>query len=83
MLTTIKYELKERCYVNLKIYNASGQEVATLVNTDRNAGSHEVNWYAWGLKSGWYFSRIIVNELSPSQKGQYVETRKILLIKQE
>lgn len=79
--TTIKYELKERCFVDLRIYNASGQEVATLVNGDRNAGSYEVNWYAWGLMSGWYFSRIVINELAPFKKDQFTETRKLLLIK--
>ncbi|MFA7711529.1 MAG: agmatine deiminase family protein [Candidatus Neomarinimicrobiota bacterium] len=42
--TTIQYTLKEECYVNLKIYNISGQEVRTLVNEYQPAGYKSTMW---------------------------------------
>ena len=40
--TTIQYSLVSSDYVTLKIFNAIGQEILTLVNSEQNAGVHTV-----------------------------------------
>lgn len=40
----IKYQLPKNCFVTLKIYNIHGQEVATLVRSDKKAGYYSVTW---------------------------------------
>ena len=59
--------------VTLKVYNITGQEVATLVDGTLAAGSYEVPFDATDLASGVYFYKLS----SPSQ----VETRKMVLLK--
>lgn len=57
----------------LKVYDILGNEVATLVNEEKPAGSYEVNFDASGLSSGIYFYRL--------KAGSFIETRKMILIK--
>jgi len=59
--------------VTLSVYNTLGQQVATLVQGEQEAGYHEVRFDASGLSSGVYFYRL--------QAGTYVETRKLLLLR--
>jgi hypothetical protein len=71
--TTIKFELPKASQVLLTVYNTLGQQVATLVHGQQEAGSYEVKFDGSGLASGVYFYRL--------QAGTYVETRKVLLLK--
>lgn len=76
--TTIRFGLNQDNYVSLKIYNALGQEVATLVNEFRNAGYHDVVWNGTDnsgnqVTSGIYFYRL--------NTGNFVEVKKMLLTK--
>jgi len=71
--TTIKFSIPEQAYVTLKIFNSIGQEVATLLNGEKTAGNHSVDFNASKLSSGVYFYRID----SPS----FTSTRKMILIK--
>ena len=41
--TVIRYSLSQNRIVTLKLFDAMGKEIATLVNGKQNAGSHEVN----------------------------------------
>ena len=50
-----------------------GQEVTRLVSEVQQAGYHQVTWNASNLPSGIYFYRL--------QAGEFVQTRKMLLIK--
>jgi hypothetical protein len=70
--TTIRFELPYRSHVVLTVFNALGQEVATLVRGEKSAGRHEAHFDGSRLSSGVYFYRL--------QAGAYVETRKLLLI---
>jgi len=70
--TTITFDLPEDSFVTLRIYNARGQEVATLVSKQLNAGQHRYDWQATGMASGVYFCRL--------QSGDLVNTRKMLLV---
>ncbi len=71
--TTITYALPSATKVSLTIYNALGQQVATLVNADMAAGTHTVSFDASHLSSGLYMYRI--------QAGDFVQVRKMLLVK--
>ena len=54
-LTVIRYSLYEAGHVTLKVYDALGKEVATLVDENKPAGNHEAIFDATGLSSGVYF----------------------------
>ena len=45
-LTTIRFGLKERAHVRLRIYDASGRLVRTLVDDVKTGGLHTVTWDA-------------------------------------
>jgi hypothetical protein len=57
----------------LKVYDVLGNQVATLVNEEKPAGSHEIVFDAKELSSGIYFYTI--------KAGSFVETKKMLLIR--
>ena len=71
--TVIKYALPKDAHVSLKVYNVLGQEVATLVDKNVDAGYHEVNFDASQLSSGIYIYRI--------EAGKYVAVKKMMLLK--
>ena len=61
--TRIIYELPEHDYVNLSVFNISGQKIKTLVSGQQLAGSHSVIWNGKDerdheVSSGIYFYRI-------------------------
>lgn len=71
--TNIRFSITESGLVTLKVYNALGQEVATLLNEDKNAGSYEYNFSANNLSSGIYFYKI--------QSNGFTATKKMILVK--
>ncbi len=71
--TTIRFSLPHASLITLKVFNLSGQEVATLLDEQREAGMHTVRWNANGLPSGVYFYRL--------QVGEFEETRKLVLMR--
>ena len=75
--TKINYELPITNYVSIKVYDALGNEVQTLVNEKQNAGSYSVDFnaslYGSGLPSGIYFYKLVTEKFS--------ETKKMILIK--
>ena len=71
--TTISYTLPEPALVKIKIYNVLGQLVTTLVDEQKQAGTHSVKFDASQLASGVYYYRLTA--------GSYAETRKLNLIK--
>ncbi len=71
--TVISYSVPYTNMVTVKVYDQLGNEVATLVNEEKPAGSYSVNFNASKLSSGVYFYRM--------QAGGFVETRKLVLMK--
>jgi hypothetical protein len=71
--TEIGFDLPKSSEVTLKIYNVIGEEVTTLVSERLTAGSYSYEWDASKLASGVYLYRL--------QAGNYVETRKMVLMK--
>lgn len=65
--TTIAYTIAESGHVVLKVYNAVGKEVATLVDGLRDAGTHRLDFDASELPGGMYMYRVTVGETSISR----------------
>jgi len=71
--TAIAFTLPAQAHVRLTVFNALGQEVATLVDEERSAGAHVARWDAINQPSGAYFYRI--------ESGSFVETKRMMLVK--
>ena len=71
--TTISFSIPERTNVMLKVINSLGEEVAVLVNVEKDSGSYSVEFRSTGLPSGIYIYRM--------QSGNFVSSKKMLLIK--
>ncbi|MBE0538426.1 MAG: carboxypeptidase regulatory-like domain-containing protein [Ignavibacterium sp.] len=77
--TTIKYTIPNVTLsgvrgsrVQLKIYDALGKEIATLVDEEKPAGNYEITFNALNLSSGIYFYKL--------QAGAFIQTKKMLLL---
>lgn len=71
--TSIKYQVSSISQVSLKVYDVIGNEVATLVNEFKPAGSYEIEFDASMYSSGIYFYKL--------QAGSFVETKKMMFLK--
>ena len=71
--TTIRYGLPSRSHVTLTVFNALGQQVATLLQGEQEAGYHEVQFDASGLASGVYLYRL--------KAGDFVQAKKLMLVR--
>jgi len=77
-VTTINYDLPERNFVSITVYNILGRKVKNLVNGTQEAGYKTVIWdaknnYGKPVSAGIYFYRM--------RAGAFVQTRKMLLLK--
>ena len=71
--TTIGYSLPRAGHVTLKVFDALGNEVATLVDDQKEAGTYRTTFDGSSVASGTYFYRI--------QAGEYMAVKKLLLLK--
>jgi hypothetical protein len=76
--TVIRYSVPVEGHVTLTVYDITGREISTLVNTQQTAGTHEVKFDARTssggvLASGVYFYRV--------RAGKFTETKKMILLK--
>jgi hypothetical protein len=71
--TVIKYQLPEAGLVTLNVYDVLGNEIVTLVNEKKSAGTHSVEFNGSGLPSGIYFYELV--------DRNFVETKKMILMK--
>ncbi len=72
--TTIQYQVKKTDHIRLKIYNALGQEVATLVDEVKSQGRYAVNWDATRFASGNYYYRLEVDgKALPAKKALFIK----------
>jgi hypothetical protein len=71
--TTIRFSMPENEYVELKVYNILGKQVANLVSTKLNQGNHSYIFDAKNLASGIYYYQLIA--------GDYREIKKMILLK--
>ena len=73
--TKIKFSVGENFTGNTKIiiYDITGSEIITLVNSNLAKGEYETDWDASSYASGMYFYKIV--------SGSFSETKKMMLIK--
>ena len=71
--TTINYSVPKDGNITLKVYNILGQEVATLLDAYKQAGTYSATFNARSLSSGIYFYRL--------HAGNFSAVKKMLLIK--
>ena len=71
--TSIRYTIGSQQYVLLKVYDVIGNEVATLINEEKPAGTYEVRFNASGFTSGVYFYTL--------RAKNYIETKKMILLR--
>jgi hypothetical protein len=71
--TTISFDLPSRSFVSLKIFDALGREVSTLISEELPPGTYSQQWRAKALPSGVYFYRL--------QTVNSAETKKLILLR--
>jgi hypothetical protein len=71
--TSIQFDLLRTGLTTLKVYNLLGQEVATLVNETKPAGSYTVQWNAPNMTTGMYFYKLT--------SGTLTQVKKMMLVK--
>ena len=74
-VTTIRFDVGQNTGNNttLRIYDITGRNVATLLNTQLQTGTYEAQWDARGFASGLYFAELV--------SGTYRHTQKMILMK--
>ncbi len=71
--TSLEFTLPKSEYVELKVYNILGKEVATLASKNLNQGNHKYQFDGRNLASGVYYYRI--------EAGEYHQVKKMILLK--
>ncbi len=72
-VTSIKYSIPKQSIVKLVVYDLIGQEIAILVNGNKQPGYYEAEFDASNLASGVYFYKLEANE--------FVDVKKMVVIK--
>lgn len=71
--TKIKYSVSQISQVQIKVFDVLGNEIETLINTEKPAGTYELIWNAASLPSGVYFYQL--------KTGEFFQTKKMILLK--
>ncbi len=71
--TVIRFQLPANSHVTLKVFDALGRQVATLVDGKMAAGYHAIPFKPDALASGIYFYQLTT--------GQFSQVRKAILLK--
>jgi hypothetical protein len=71
--TSISYKIPEATHVTFTIYNMLGQQVASLVDKNQDAGYYNIQFNSQHLASGIYFYKL--------QAGNFFQTKKLTIIK--
>ena len=79
--TRITFGIPEQSLVTLRVYDIVGRVVTTLVSERKSAGSYTIEWDPLHTTSGVYFCQITAHSLVSAQTLDFVQTRKMLLVK--
>jgi hypothetical protein len=79
--TAISYQLLANSFVDLRVYDVLGREVARLVDGPQAAGTHTVHWNAGSIPSGTYICRLSMIEGGGGVGKRFEQSRRMLLVK--
>ena len=68
----IKYNIKKTGFVTIKLLDADGKEIASLIGREQKAGNHYTNFSAINLNSGIYYYQLSVDNITDSPKMIFV-----------
>ena len=76
--TKIDFQLPEKELVKIEVFNALGEKVKTIINSEYSAGYHSIQWNGTdrngvSVSSGVYFYRL--------QVGDFVKTKKMIYMR--
>jgi hypothetical protein len=71
--TTISFSLPERSFVRIVIYDALGEKIEELINTEMDIGNHSFQYSNKNLAGGVYYYQL--------QTNSFFETKKMVLLK--
>jgi len=71
--TFINYQLPMFNFISLKVYDVLGNEVATIVNENQNAGTYSVEFKGNGFSSGVYYYKL--------ETADFTEVKRMMLVK--
>ena len=77
-ITSLRYDLPEQAQVILTVYDLMGREVTQLVNTVQDAGYKSVQWDATNMHGKPVSAGVYLYQI---QAGEFVQTRKMVLLK--
>lgn len=78
-VTTIEFNIAERSYVHINLYNMLGVQLKTILNSELEPGKHSIEWKPNLSESGFYFYQIT----SRKSGGEiYMQTKRMLFIKE-
>jgi hypothetical protein len=69
----LEFGITKSGFVSLKVFDALGKEVTTLVNETKQPGSYTVGFDGSDLASGIYFYKM--------EAGEFIETKRMILLK--
>ena len=73
-ITTVSYNLPNKSYVALEVYDILGNEIATIDEGEKDAGKHSVQWngkdkFQNNVSSGIYFIHLETPDYKKTIKG--------------
>jgi sugar lactone lactonase YvrE len=71
--TNIRFQIADRGFATLKVFNVLGNEIETLVNKELEEGEYKFTFDASGIPSGIYFYQLKV--------GSFIQTNKMVYLK--
>lgn len=71
--TVISFQLSAASKVNLKVFDVLGNEIAVILNEEKNTGRYDVVFNSSNLTSGIYYYQL--------SAGNLVQTKKMILLK--
>ena len=77
-VTEIAFDLPAAVWVELKVFNILGQEVATLMDAVRPAGVYRVLWDSKNTSGMTVASGVYVYQI---QAGKFIDAKKMVLIR--
>ncbi len=71
--TTIGFGIQNKANVKITVLNSIGEEVAVILNEEKEGGYHQVEFNAAALPSGVYFYQL--------KAGNFIQTKKMILLR--